>query len=300
MKKIIAVLAAVCLGVLAFGQETRPFAEFRGRTTLSAFAGGYAAQQNANNQGKWYGLYAEYLPLRLMFTEYEHLNLGFSGLASHSEYVGNDTRSRYQSESSEFGLGLATGFYTYRLTPNSAFYLGANALLKDQQEIGLGTNAGAEGRYLAKEDNLLFSGEINLNILKTYESGRKDWPRTQLRLMYQQALRSQKDAFWNATPLAESSSWNRTAYMAEWKQSFYRFGKRNHFEPKLVASYHYYAGDKSNWLILGPEFALRKLNWDDYLNLSFLVKKQVGNFAPNLNSTLFMIQVNFAPLNITR
>lgn len=300
MKKKILAIAALLLSVLAFGQETRPFAEFRGRTTLSAFAGGYVAQQNAYNKGNWYGLYADYLPLRFMPTEYEHLLFGLSALASRNEYVGNDTRSRYQSESTEFGLGLATGFYTYRLTPSSAFYLGANALLKQRQEIGLGNEAGVVGRYLAREDNLLFSGELNFNILKTYESGRKDWPRTQLRLVYQKALKSQKDAFWNESELQDEALWNRTAYMAEGKQSLYRFGKRNHLEPKLVAGYHYYAGDKSHWLIVGPEIALRKLNWDDYLNVSFLVKKQLGNFTQNLNSTLFLVQINFAPLNITR
>ena len=88
--------------------------------------------------------------------------------------------------------------------------------------------------------------------------------------------------------------------MGELKVSAYRFGNTPMFEPKVVAAYHYYEGDKSQWIIGGLEMSLKKLNWDDFLSISFLVKKQIGNFEPNLNSLLYMFQVNFSPLNITR
>jgi hypothetical protein len=307
MKQTILLLVALVTTVSTFGQsdttaqaENQPFVDFRGKTMISIFAGGYAAQKNGNNHGDWYGMYLEHLPIRFLFSEYDHLDLGVCTLASKSVYQGNDETSKYSSTNYEFGLGLAGGFYNYRFFKSSAFYLGANTLIKDGQEIEDGSTSTSTGRYLSKEGYLMLSSELNLNVMKTYESGLRILPRTQLRLIYQKPLKIERDAYWNATPLSESGIWDKTAYMSEFKMSIYRFGESSFFEPKLVAAYHYYEGDKSQWAIGGIEFALRKLNWDDFLSISFTVKRQVGNYSSNLNDTQFTFGLNFMPFNFRR
>ncbi len=301
-RKIIFFWVMFLTAVYASGQteNIQPLVEFRGTTMVSAFAGGYAAQKNGNNQGNWYGMYLEHLPVRFLFSEYKHLNLGLSALASRSSYKGNDRTSEISDTNYEFGLGFGGGFYNYHFSKNSALYLGLNSLIKNSQEIVTGTNSLSTGRYLANEDYLMWSSELNLNVMKTFESGLRSLPRMQLRLVYQRPLKTDRDAFWNTTPLSESSTWDKTAYMGEFKLSVYRFGKNLFFEPKVVAAYHYYEGDESQWAIGGVEFSLRKLNWDDFLSLSFSVKKQVGNYIPNLNETQFLLGLNFMPFNFKR
>lgn len=302
-KSFLVLLISLLATIYAFGQDslaTQPLVEFRGTTMVSVFGGGYTAQENSNNNGEWYGVYLEHTPIRFLFSEYKHLNLGLSVLASKSSYDGNDKTNKYSSTNYEFGAGIAGGFYSYHFSKNSALYLGANSLIKECQETGEGSNSSSTGRYLSKEKYLVWSSEVSFNVLKTYEAGLRTLPRIQLRLTYQRPFNCKRDAFWNTTPLPETNIWDKTAYMSELKMSIYRFGKNSFFEPKVVAAYHYYEGDKSKWAILGVELSLRKMNWDDFFSLSFSVKKQVGNYLPNLNSTQFTLGINFMPFNFKR
>lgn len=303
MRKVLLVLITMLSVAYAVGQGTksaRPLVEYRGTTMVSVFAGGHVAQKNVNNRGNWYGIYLEHLPLQLLISEYKHLNLGLTALAAKSLYEGNDQEHKNSNTDYSFGFGIGGGFYNYRFSKNSAIYIGANSLIKRGQEIINGRTSESAGRYLADGQYIVWSSELNINVMKTYESGLRNWPRTQLRLVYQKPIQNKRDAFWDAVPLSESAVWDKTVYMSELKASFYRYGKRVILEPKVITGYHFYEGDNSQWIIAGLELALRKFNWDDFLSVSFSLKRQVGDYTPNLNETQFLLGINFMPFNLKR
>jgi hypothetical protein len=67
-----------------------------------------------------------------------------------------------------------------------------------------------------------------------------------------------------------------------------------------MVGFHDYVGDNSRWISVGPEIALKKAGWDDFLSLYFFVKQEVGNYEANLNSRQFVFGVNLMPFNIKR
>ena len=150
------------------------------------------------------------------------------------------------------------------------------------------------------QEDWLLSTELNFNLLKYHGWREQLFPRTQLRLVAQTPLKSKRESFWNDEPILNSALWNKASYSAELKQSLFRTGYNNQFEPKIYTGYYYYRGDKSHWLAIGPELALHKPGKDDFLAIYFLVKKQVGHFEPHLGSTQFVFGINFIPTNLSR
>lgn len=294
MKKIVPILLCGFMTLSVFGQ-------FRDdRVNISLFTGGYFAEQNANNRGYWYGIYAEYMPIKTT----GGFNLGFAGVASQVGFKSNDTLNYYEGSSTDFGFGLAGGKYSEFFTNTYSSYLGFNLMVKASQDIGEGYSVGEDGKlgkYSMQQKDVLLTGEINLNLLKTFGYRKNLFPRTQLRLTFQEPLNSGKSSFWNDRPIRESSLWNKAAYSAELKQSITQIGRFDLLlEPKIWLGYYHYKGDGSNWMAIGPELALKKRGWDDFLSLYFLVKKQVGEYDPHYNSTQFVFGLNFMPFNIKR
>ncbi len=292
MKKLIVfLLATLALNVSA---------QFRDNVNVSLFAGGYAAQQNANNRGHWYGIYAEYMPIKTA----NGLNMGFCAVASQVGFKSNDTISSYEGSSTDFGAGLALGKYVEFLTSTHSGYFGSNLMIKSSQDIGEGVSLqsdGKLGKYTMQQKDVLLSGELNINLLKNFGFRENLLPRTQLRLTFQTPLKSQKSSFWNETPIKESMLWNKAAYGAELKQSLVDIGRFDLLlEPKLYGGYYHYKGDNSNWVALGPELALKMRGWDDFLSVYCLVKQQIGDYERHYNSTQFVFGINFMPFNIKR
>lgn len=276
------------------------FAQFRNRTNVSLFTGGHMAKENTNNQGYWYGVYGEYMPIKTA----SGLNLGFAGLASQTRSKSNDLSSEYKGVSTDLAIGFAGGKYSEFFTSTHSSYLGFNLMLKRSADSGSGLSVGSDsnvGKYDADQKDILISGELNLNLLKRLGLHEHLFPRTQLRLAFQETLSSNKVSFWNDKPIDESVLWSKAAYSAELKQSIASIGKFDLLvEPKLYAGFYHYKGDKSNWFSIGPEIALKKRGWDDFLSVYFLVKQQVGSYEPHHNSTQFVVGINFTPFNLKR
>ncbi len=292
MKKYVAFILTLFLALPAIGQ-------FRDNFNVSLFSGAYIAQQNAYNRGGWYGVYAEYMPIKT----YNGFNFGFCGVFSQTGFKSNDSISTYRGSSTDFGGGLAAGKYVEFLSATHSAYFGSNLMIKSSQDRGTGLSVqenGGLGEYTMKQKDLLLAGEININLLKTFGFRENLFPRTQLRLSFQTPLKSQKNSFWNDSPIKESQLWNKSAYGVEFKQSIVQFGTFTLLEPKLYTGYYHYRGDGSNWFAIGPELALKKRGWDDFLSFYFLVKKQIGDYEPNLNSTQFVFGVNIMPFNFKK
>jgi len=271
--------------------------QFRNDINVSLFAGGTVAQQNVNNRGYWYGVYAEWLPIKTA----AGFNFGFCVLASQVDFKSNDLMNKYWGTSTDFGAGIVMGKYSEFFSPNFASYLGFNALIKRSKDVGTGQSIIDNyqlGTYKLTQEDWLLSTELNFNLLKTYGWRDQLFPRTQLRLVAQVPLKSKRESFWNDEPILNSAFWNKSSFSVELKQSICRTGYYTQFEPKVYAGYYNYHGDKSHWLAIGPEFALHKQGKDDFLAIYFLVKKQVGRFEPHLNQTQFVIGINFIPTNL--
>jgi hypothetical protein len=294
MKKSLFLLALITLIVVG-----PVLGQFRERVNLSLFAGGYAAQQNANNRGSWYGMYIDYMPVK---TETGWL-FGFCAVADRVYFKSNTTLSRYDGSSDEIGGGLAGGKWSEFLTQKYSGYFGANLMIKNVRDEGTGKSVQQDGKlgvYTMNQEDLLLSGELNINLLKAF-GVRKIFPRSQLKLTGQTSLKSEKTSFWNNSPIKESMIWNKAAYGAEFKQSITNIGRGNTLvEPKIMVGFHDYVGDNSRWISVGPEIALKKAGWDDFLSVYCFWKQQVGNFEPNLNSGQIVFGINIMPFNIKR
>lgn len=289
MKKILFLLFFV-------GLASSSSAQFRNDANISFFTGAYAAQQNGNNNGGWYGMYFDYLGLKTP----SNWKFGFCALASQSDFQSNEIRTTYDGSSTDFGAGLSLGKYTESLFSSFAGYFGSNLMLKKNKDAGEGETAydnGSIGKYSMTQEDLILSAELNINLLKRVSNL---FPRSQLRLVFQKPLSSERSAYWNDLQI-ESVPWNKESFQGEFKQSIFQFGKgQTLFEPKVVINYQHYEGDGSNWYALGPEFALKKRGYDNFLSVYFLLKKQAGNNGANLNGTQFVVGLNFMPFNIKK
>lgn len=294
MKKIITLI----LLVIVISSTVQ--AQFRDNVNLSLFAGGYAAQENGNNNGYWYGMYAEYLPIKTA----NGLNLGFCAVASRVHFQSNDLFSNYEGSSNDFGAGISAGKYSEFFTQKYSSYIGMNAMVKSSKDDGLGRSLQSDfttGTYTMTQEDILFSTELNINLLKTFGIRENLFPRSQLKFHYQTPLKSKKTSFWNKTFIQESMLWNKAAFGTEYKQSIVQIGRMNTLlEPKAMIGYNYYKGDDSQWLYFGPEIALKKRGWDDFFTVYFLVKQQVGSFRRNINERQYICGVNFMPFNIKK
>jgi len=292
MRKILFLL--VLMTIVVVGSV---FGQFRERVNLSLFAGGYAAQQNGNNQGYWYGMYIDYMPIKNSGWLF-----GFAALADRVYFESNDVLNKYEGSSDEIGGGLAAGKWSEFLTQRYSGYFGGNILLKSIRDNGTGYSVQPNqeiGIYTMHQEDLMLAIGLNINLLKAFGVRENLLPRSQLELNYQTPLKSAKSSFWNNTPIKESMIWNKASYSAQFRQSIVQIGRMNTLlEPKLVVGYHYYLGDKSQWLSIGPEIALKKRGWEDFASIFFFVKEQIGDYEPNLNSRQFVVGFTLKPFNI--
>src|SRR5680860_86650 len=290
------IVIALIFGLLTLSASS----QFRDNVNVSMFTGGYFDPQNANNNGYWYGAYAEYMPIKTT----NGFNLGFCAVISQVEFQSNDTLNSYEGSSTDFGFGIAGGKYSEYFTMNHSSYFGFNLMLKKSQDKGLGMSVGNDGelgKYDMQQNDVLLSGEINMNLLKRFGYRENLLPRTQLRVTYQTPLKSNKSSFWNDVQIYESMLWNKAACGVELKQSIVQIGRFNFLvEPKVYSGYYHYKGDKSNWVAIGPELAFKKRGWDDFLAIYCLLKQQVGDYKPHFNETQIVFGLNFMPFNIKR
>lgn len=289
MKKIILFLFFT-LYLTAFG-----FAQFKDNFNLSLFSGGYLAQENRNNRGYWYGAYGEFLPFRTI----DHVSFGIVFLASNSSFENNTRTTWYQGNSKQIGFGFTGGKYWDFFTFTHSAYLGANIMLRkvyDEGEAGSWT-----GHYQMTQEDYIISSEINFNLLKSYTNFERFFPRTQFKIGFQRALISEKEDYWNGEAIPESVIWDKAGFNSEIKVSFIETGIfENRQQYKAFFGYQYFKGDLSHWIIVGPEFSLKKDGKDDWGSINIFMKQRVGNFEPSLNDTHFGINISIILTNLKK
>ncbi len=249
--------------------------DFRNRMNVSLFGGYFAEQQNANNNGNYYGAYLDYQALKT----WDGWSLGPYLIYNRSGFEKN--LIPYSANSTEMGGGLTLGYYSEYFTSSYAMFTGLNLGYKHCEESGesLVLHGPKKGHYLGKQTDHMLTGSINSNLLKTWGRWPKLFPRTQLILGFQIPLRSEKKAYWNETLIPDSTykPWNKTFYDAFLKQSIadWAWGKDLYCSPKLVAYYSYSGGnsvgDRSLYAI-GAEISWHKPGKDDWLALNLLYK----------------------------
>lgn len=281
MKKIVAYLIIFLLFVPNIK------AQFNEKINVSLFSGAYFAPRNTNNMGYWYGLYAEYMPIRT----YDGVRFGFSFLATNGEFRNNTKTTKYQSQGYQFGFGLSGGKYWEYFSLKNSAYLGMNLMLRTTQDLGSGQFL--FDHYQMKQGDLLLSSEINLSVLKSYGFKPRLFNKRQYKVGFVFPVSSDKEDYWNNELIPESIAWNKASYQGSIKLNIYEFDTFNNYYPiKVHLGYQYYSGDESSWLVYGPELAVRKSGKDDFLILNLFVKQRVGTFESTLNDTQIGMNIN--------
>ncbi len=263
-------------------------AQYSEEMNLSIFSGAYFAPKNTNNMGYWYGLYGEYLPIKT----YEGFRFGFAVLATNGEFRNNTKTTKYKSQGYQFGFGLSGGKYWEYFSLKNSAYLGMNLMLRKTQDLGNGQYF--YDHYQMKQNDLLLSTEVNFSVLKSYGFNPKLFNKRQYKISVVFPLSSDKEDYWNNELIPESISWNKASFQTRIKLNIYEFGRfENKFPIKTHLGYQYYSGDKSKWLVYGPEAAFRKFNKDDSIILNLFVKQRIGSFDPSLNDLQIGFNLNF-------
>lgn len=238
---------------------------FKEKLNLGTYGGYHLQQQNTNNNGYWYGTYLDYLLIKSA----NGWSAGPYLFASNSGF--NQNLSRYQADICEYGGGISFGYYQEAPYASKSLFLGFNIGLRQSNDHGesLGKTTG----YEATQNDLMLSGGINLNLLKSPYLLSPWWPRTQILMSFLIPLRSNKESFWNKKELS-NVIWDKTYFESQIKQSFARYSVSEnwHLSPKLIAFYSFSAGDKGNYYGLGAELSVYKSGKDDLASIYYLVK----------------------------
>lgn len=279
MKKIIFLSFFILLACVIKAQKN---------TNVSLFTGAIVSVKNTNNNGHWYGVYADYMPIKTP----QGMNFGISFLGAQSSFQSNDEVSIYEGKTTQFGLGLNLGKYWEFFSLKNSAYLGGNLSFIKSFDEGRGQNF--SGIYQMEQNDLMLSSEINFTLIKQYGYSQKWFNKSIFRIRLQKPMESEKKDSWNGEAIPESMIWNKSASMLEIKQSILDIGRfENVLTTKLILAHYSYQGDKSKWLVFGPELGLKKWEGEDYINLYFLIKKRVGDFEKDLNNLQLLFGINF-------
>jgi hypothetical protein len=281
MKKIIFIIVIffTCLPSISWAQT--------GNTNLSLFTGAIVSVKNTNNSGYWYGVYADYMPVKTP----EGFNLGISFLGAQSKFQNNTETSIYEGKTTQFGLGLNLGKYWEFFSLKNSAYLGGNLSFIKSFDEGRGQNF--SGIYQMEQNDLMLSAEVNFTLMKQYGRLPKWFNQSSFKVRLQKPMESQKEDSWNGEAIPESMIWNKSSNTLEVKQNILDIGKfENVMTTKLVLAYYSYQGDKSQWLVFGPELGLKKWEGNDYINLYFLIKKRLVEFEEDYNGLQLMFGIN--------
>lgn len=269
--------------LLVFGFEAKAQYElFQEKTNFVFFAGTVKSQQT-DQFGQYYGFYGDYL----LYKSADHrFSFGPYGVISRSD-------SRYQGDNGlnrnlEYGGGLSFGYYEPDFSFRYQSFLGLSlGIIKstEKQELQM-----PKGLFEAWQDDLYFSGSLNINLLKAFALRPNLFPRSQIQLRYKKPIKSTKVAYWEAKAI-ETDVWDKTYFEVLAKQSIYKdlltWRSNIYYSPKLVASYDYSKGDKRDSYGLGFEISLAKEYRDDFLSLGILYK---GN--KDLDDNYFIVSLN--------
>jgi len=295
MKNKIFGLLLLAVPLLSLGQSY----SFGERVNLAFFTGGFARQQNSNNNGYWYGAYADFVPIR----SYTGWSGGIFGLVSIYQFQDNDLENIYNGHGRELGGGLSIGKYSEYFGLRHSAFIGCNLGLRQSQDHGIGKNKYGQSEVL--QEDWMFSINLNFNILKTNGLYLNLFPRTQIMLNYQEPFKSEVSAAWNGKSLNEQVPWKKGFSELVAKESIVDIpinrGRDLFLEPKLLAAYRYEKGNRDTFWVTGLEIGLRKADKDDFLAIFFTQKinTQKQDFlGKQSHPVYFMVGLNFCPFNI--
>jgi len=272
---------------------------FQEKVNVAFFTGGFVRQQNTNNNGYWYGIYTDYVPLKSP----NGWAGGIFGLVSIYRFQDNDLENIYQGHGREIAGGLSFGKYSEYFSLRHSAFLGCNLGIRQSWDYGNGQNAYGKSEVLQKD--LMFSVNLNFNLLKNNGMHPRIFPRTQIMINYQRPIESSASATWNSKPVEDQGVWQKGFQEIIIKESICDIGinrGRDLFlEPKVLVSYRYENGNKNSYLVTGQEISLRKEGRDDFLAIFFTQKlglKEQNFLGKPGRSLHFMMGLNFCPFNI--
>jgi|GEM_PF-1144122 len=279
MKKIIFIIALAFAGTIAHGQN------YYHERNVVAFGGYMIGPSNSQNNGHYYGLYADWQLFRRS-TILRDLGDGWKVESSSGSiwtigpYVVINRSAFYESQSQysgkilEAGGGVIVGYYKGEFTNKHSLFIGSSLGARYNWDNGTGA---LEGVYEGRQRDLLLAANLNINLLKSAPSGRL-LPRTQVVITYQKPISkfSSKFATWNNNEIPEQTVWDKTYLEVIARQSILdiTLGKYNDMflSPKLIGLYSYSVGNNEQCFGLGGEVSLHRPGRDDYFTLFSLYK----------------------------
>jgi len=270
---------------------------FKDKINVSLFGGYFAERQNTNNNGNYYGVYADYLILKT----WNGWSLGPYIISNRSEFVRN--MIPYESRSLEIGGGMTLGYYSEFFTASHQMFTGLSLGYKHIDENGesLVTGGPKKGHYVGEQTDHLLTSSLNANLLKDNSVMRPDLlPRTQLIVNFQIPLQAEKRAYWNEEMIPDSTyqAWDKTFFDIFVKQSLvnWPWGNKVYCSPKAIAYYSYSYGaaaNSRNFYAIGQEISWHKPGKDDFLSINLLYK---FNGIPKKQNFVLGFSLNFGSL----
>jgi len=279
MKKLIMLVALTLVGTAMFGQ-------YYHERNIVAFGGYLFEPQTSQNNGHYYGLYADWQLFRRS-TILRDLGDGWMAESSNGSvwtvgpYAVINRSAFYQSQSLysgkilEAGGGMIVGYYKGEFTNRHGLFIGSSLGAKYAWDNGEGR---LSGLYEGRQRDLLLAANLNINLLKSRANDRL-LPRTQVVITYQKPISkfSSKFASWNSSEIPGQSVWDKTYLEIIARQSIYDIPLGRYddlsLSPKLIGLYSYSAGNQEQCVGLGGEVSLHRPGRDDYFTLFCLYKQ---------------------------
>jgi hypothetical protein len=279
MRKIILLIALALVGTMAFGQ-------YYHERNIVAFGGYLFEPSNSQNNGHYYGLYADWQLFRRS-TILRDLGDGWMAESSDGSVwtVGPyvvvnrsafyQSLNRYSGKILEAGGGMIVGYYKGEFTNRHSLFIGSSLGAKYAWDNGEGR---LSGLYEGRQRDLLLAVNLNINLLKSQANDRL-LPRTQVVVTYQKPFSkfSSKFAAWNDSEIPGQIVWDKTYLEIVVRQSIYDISLSKYddlfLSPKLIGLYSYSTGNKEKCVGLGGEVSLHRPGRDDYFTLFCLYKQ---------------------------
>jgi len=254
MKKINFGLWLMLSAVMSLSAQT-----FKERVNVSLFSGW---EQNNISDSRYYGLYSSWFAYkgdRWMIGPY------VVGALS-----GNDSRTGYNGNAWEVGLGLSSGWYFHHFFNDKGYatWIGISGGLKYAADKG--ELSQISGSYRGNQKDWLGCFGADFSLWK--KNALAWWPRVHAQFTVQSPLSEKKEAYWNNLPIADPA-WDKGYLASLLKVSLLNIAwGQTYASPKIIAAHSFSQGDKQSNLGLGAELSLHKPFRDDFFSVYALYK----------------------------
>lgn len=258
---------------------------FKDRWNVVGYGGYFMKQQNTNENGKYGGIYADYYFLKTL----SGFSLGISGNATWMGFTQN--LSKYEGKGVEVGSRVVFGYFDQYLSYTHQAFFGLSAGIKYSHDEGTGKVGGI---YYMSQEDYLFYGSLDIDLLKAWGKHENLLPRTQLIINFQTPFRSDRAALWNDKPIV-SEIWGKGYYEALLKQSIVSWPWSSDLKCdfKVTGLYHHERHGAFDSFGGGIEVSLHRQYKDDFLTVGLSDRYNGKNGG---NTITFSATLNIAPM----